>query len=216
MTRPVRTAVEFATRMDVSRETTARLETFVALLLKWQNSINLVARSSLDDIWHRHVLDSWQLVPMIPDDAKTVVDLGSGGGFPGIVLAIALSGRPGAMVHLVESDQRKCAFLREAARLTGAPVTVYAERIEVFTGHFTGGPADVVTARALAPLDQLLEWSFPLFGLQTTGLFMKGEGAGVELTRARKYWTLKSVEAQSLSDPSGIILTVKGLGRELS
>lgn len=216
MVKPVRTAAEFAARFPVSRETLERLETFVGLLLKWQASINLVARSSLDEIWQRHVLDSAQLFPLMPQEATLLVDLGSGGGFPGIVLAILLRDRPGAVVHLVESDQRKCAFLREAARLTGAPVKVHAERIEKFTGHFSEGPADVVTARALAPLKELLDWSFPLFGPETIGLFMKGEGVGHELTEASKYWTLKSVEAQSLSDPSGTILTVKGLGREPS
>ena len=135
-------------QLHVSRETLERLTVYLELLRRWQRAVNLVGRGTLADPWRRHVLDCAQLAPHVPAGAATVVDLGSGAGFPGMVLSImGLRG-----VHLVESDRRKAQFLREVARATGASVQVHAERIE----RMRGWSADVITARALAPLPRLL------------------------------------------------------------
>src|SRR5437773_1398652 len=134
----------------VSRETLERLDRFVALLLQWQNTTQLIASSTVPRLWTRHIADSLQLLELAPA-ARVWVDLGAGGGFPGLVLACALAGRPGVAVHLVESNAKKVAFLREAARVTGAPAVVHGVRIEEFAKSFEGR-AEVITARALAPL----------------------------------------------------------------
>src|SRR5215204_7596941 len=138
----------------VSRETAERLEKFIELLLSWQRTTQLVARSTLPELWTRHVADSLQLLPLAPE-ARTWVDLGSGGGFPGLTLACALADTAGAKVHLVESNAKKAAFLREGARALRLPALVHAMRIEDFSHDFADSP-DVVTARALAPLTRLL------------------------------------------------------------
>ena len=138
----------FAALTGVSRETLARLEAYAALLAQWNERINLVSRDTLRDIWRRHFLDTAQLLPYVPEGTRSLADLGSGAGFPGLVLAIlGISG-----VELIESDVRKCAFLREAARIADAPITVRHARIEAMPPH----EVDVVTARACAPLDRLL------------------------------------------------------------
>ena len=146
----------------VSRETLERLDRFVALLLTWQRTTNLIAPSTVSHLWMRHVTDSLQLLDLAPE-ARVWVDLGAGGGFPGLVIACALAGRPGAHVHLVESNNKKAAFLREVQRVTETPVSVHAARIEDFVMSFEG-PADVVPARAVAPLKSLLDQCFPLLG----------------------------------------------------
>src|SRR3954447_6217481 len=138
----------------VSRETEARLDAYVALLLQWQAKTNLVAGSTLPQLWTRHIADSLQLLPLAPA-AKIWVDLGSGGGFPGVVLACALAGTPGAAVHLVERNAKKAAFLREALRITGAPGILHLAEIRDCVDSFST-PVDCVTARALAPLHQLV------------------------------------------------------------
>lgn len=156
----------------VSRETEARLAVYVDLLRRWQTVKNLVGPGTLDTVWTRHIADSAQLVPLA-GEAQTWADLGSGAGFPGLVAAILLRDRSGAQVHLIESNQRKCAFLREVARETGACVLVHAGRIDDVLPRL--GPVDVVSARALAPLPQLLLWGKRLILAGSLGLFLKGE-----------------------------------------
>lgn len=186
-----------------------RLARYESLLTKWQKSINLVSASTLPELWRRHMLDSAQLAVLAPEGARRWADLGSGGGFPGLVVAILLAGRPGFEMHLVESDQRKSIFMREVARATEAPATIHNCRIEDFAA--AQGVFDVVSARALAPLDRLLFWAAPLFGPQTVGLFLKGQGVQDELTLARKSWIFEADLHPSQSDPAGSVLMLRGL-----
>ena len=189
--------------LAVSRETLARLQAYVDLLVRWNAKINLVGASTLGDVWRRHILDSGQLIRHIDPSARVLVDLGSGAGLPGLILGIL--GVP--EVHLIEADQRKAAFLREAARVTRTSVTVHAARIESVK-PFT---ADVVTARALAPLSELLAWSMPFLGEATVCLFLKGQGLRDELTAASARWIMRTQTLASLADPTGHILRVEGL-----
>lgn len=191
--------------MDVSRETRERLATFAELLLKWTQRINLIAPATLPQVWHRHVLDSLQLLPLIPAGTSRAIDLGSGGGFPAMVLAIAGN----IPFDLVESDQRKCAFLREAARVTEAPATVHAVRIEAARLP----PAPLVTARALAPLRKLLGLAHPFLQESGQALFLKGETAQDELTEASQEWHMVVHRAASQTDPRASILQITGLQR---
>jgi 16S rRNA (guanine527-N7)-methyltransferase len=196
----------FAAATGVSRETLQRFEAYAALLLAWSARINLVSRTTLQDLWRRHVLDSAQLFPLIPAGTRSLIDLGSGAGFPGMVLAIL--GVPG--VELVEADSRKAAFLREAARVTGAAVIVRGCRIEAVPPHLV----DVVTARACAPLDRLLAFGKPFIGPHTTCLFLKGERVGEELTAADKAWTMTVSRHPSRADPGGSVLLLQQVSRE--
>ncbi len=199
----------FAAATNVSRETLARLEAYAALLVRWQSAINLVGGDTLKDLWRRHMLDSAQLAPHIPAEARCITDIGSGAGFPGLVLAI-LCGIP---VHLIESAGKKATFLREVARLTGAPVTVHHGRIE----NQTPWPSDVVTARALAPLSMLLEYAAPFLSLAGDGarcLFLKGARAEEELTEASKSWNMTVERFQSVTDPTGVILRIGDIARD--
>lgn len=191
----------------VSRETEERLALLVAELARWQKAKNLVSSATLADVWTRHVADSLQLFGLAPD-AKRWLDLGSGGGFPGLVLGICLA-ETGGHIDLVESNARKCAFLRHAARLTGAPVTVHVARIEDVVGEFTG-KIDIVTARALAPLPSLLEWCKQLLRTGTLGLFPKGQYLDAELTEASKYWNIQASTVVSVTDPAARILMIRG------
>jgi len=183
----------------------ARLEAYAALLLEWSRRINLVAASTLPDLWQRHFIDSAQLFPLVPQTAQRLVDLGSGAGFPGLVLAIL--GVPG--VELIESDARKCAFLREAARVAQAPVTIRTARIESVEAHVV----DVVTARGCAPLDRLLVWAQRFIGPDTLCLFPKGADAAQEVDAARQNWTMDVTTHDSRSDPRGVILCLRGVAR---
>jgi 16S rRNA (guanine527-N7)-methyltransferase len=183
----------------VSRETESQLQVYVALLERWQRTINLVAEPSLRDVWRRHILDSAQLRSLIPGHARSVIDLGSGAGFPGLVLA--LLGVPGVL--LVESDARKCAFLHEAARATGAEVEIHHGRAETLK---LAESADIVTARALAPLPDLLELAAPLVGSQTICLFLKGRTVDRELTASQKTGNMRIARFPSVTDPEGVIL----------
>ncbi|HVY57630.1 MAG TPA: 16S rRNA (guanine(527)-N(7))-methyltransferase RsmG [Xanthobacteraceae bacterium] len=195
----------------VSRETAERLDRLVDLLRLWQKTTNLVAPSTLAHLWTRHVADSLQLLALAPD-ARVWVDLGSGGGFPGLPLACALAERPGSEVHLVESNQKKIAFLREAVRITGVPAIVHGERIEDFVRDFRSR-ADVVTARALAPLATLLYYVEPLLGPGTIGLLPKGQDVEAEIDTASKSWALRAELVPSRTDPHGRIVVVRGLKR---
>ncbi|MDQ2079342.1 16S rRNA (guanine(527)-N(7))-methyltransferase RsmG [Xanthobacteraceae bacterium Astr-EGSB] len=190
----------------VSRETLARLDRFIALLFDWQARMNLVAPSTLPQVWTRHVADSLQLLALAPE-ARIWADLGSGAGFPGIVLACALADTKRAEVHLVESIAKKAAFLATAIAETGVAATVHHMRIEDFVRHDEVRP-DVVTARALAPLPRLLELTAPLLQKGAQGLFPKGQDVEAELTEAAKYWTLQSSFAPSLTSPESRILVV--------
>jgi 16S rRNA (guanine527-N7)-methyltransferase len=193
---------------DVSRETLAKLQVLADELGRWQAIKNLVGPATLQEVWSRHIADSLQLLTLVPD-AKLWLDLGSGAGFPGLVLAIAGAER-GLAVHLVESNDRKCAFLRHVARLTGAPATVHARRLEEVVPDFAGR-ADVVSARALAALDQLLAWTEPLLTTGTTGLFPKGRDVAAELTQARKSWTFEADILPSRTDSEARILRITSL-----
>ena len=173
----------------VSRETETRLDRYVDLLLEWQAKTNLVAPSTIPHLWTRHISDSLQLLSLAPA-AKTWVDLGSGGGFPGVVLACALADMPGTMVHLVERNAKKAAFLREALRLTGSRGTVHPADIGDSVDRITG-PVDCVTARAVAPLHQLIGFAEPLVRRGAKALFLKGQDVEAELTEATKYWNIK-------------------------
>jgi 16S rRNA (guanine527-N7)-methyltransferase len=195
----------------VSRETVARLDVFVDTLLTWNARTNLIAASTVPHLWTRHVADSLQLLDLA-SNARTWVDLGSGAGFPGLVIACALADSTGAKVHLVESNAKKAAFLREAARLTQAPAVVHAERIERFTEVFSDS-VNVVTARALAPLKTLLDQSFSLLKTGALGLFPKGQDVAAELTDATKYWNIKVNLAPSRTDPKGRVVVVQALER---
>lgn len=180
-----------------------RLEGFAGLLGKWQRSINLVAAGTMPELWRRHMLDSAALFPLIPAAARTLVDLGSGAGFPGLVLAIM--GVP--EVHLLDSDARKCAFLAEAARHFAPAVKVHRGRIEAIAPI----PADVVTARALAELDELLSHGKRFLKPDGICLFLKGAKAEDELTRARRRWRMTVEAFPNPADSSGKILRIKDL-----
>jgi 16S rRNA (guanine527-N7)-methyltransferase len=191
----------------ISRETAERLDLFVACLLRWQKTTNLVAASTLSELWTRHVADSLQLLALAPA-AKVWVDLGSGAGFPGLVIACALVGRPGAAVHLVDSNGKKAAFLREAARATGAPAHVHHARIEDFVADWRGS-ADVVTARALAPLDLLLSYIDPIVKTGAQALLLKGQDVEVELTEASKSWNIAYSLVPSRTAAASKILQIR-------
>jgi 16S rRNA (guanine527-N7)-methyltransferase len=196
----------FAEIFPVSRETLARLEAYAELLNRWSARINLIGRDTLADLWQRHMLDSAQLLPLVPDNARSLIDLGSGAGFPGLVLAIL--GVRG--VELVEADSRKAAFLREAARISETDVAIRPCRITAVPRH----AVDVITARALAPLDRLLDLAWPFIAPATICLFPKGERAEQELTVARKRWTMSVSMQASITDPRGVVLHLSEIVRE--
>ena len=197
---------EFARRANVSRETLARLEAHLALLAHWQGTVNLVGRGTLTDPWRRHMLDSAQLFPLLPPPDGPLVDLGSGAGFPGLVLAIL--GAPD--VHLVESDARKCAFLQEAARLTGAAVTIHRARAE----DIPPLGARAVTARGCAPLPRLLALAAPHLAPGGVCLFHKGRNVNKELTAARKNWKMRVDRIPSAAAPHGVCLRIREIVRD--
>jgi 16S rRNA (guanine527-N7)-methyltransferase len=191
----------------VSRETAARLDRFVALLLTWQRRINLVAASTVPTIWTRHISDSLQLL-RLASEARTWLDLGSGGGFPGLAIACALADTPGCRVDLVESNARKAAFLREAARILCLPTVVHCARIKDFVLRWSE-TAEIVTARALAPLPQLLDYAAPVLEKGAQGLFPKGQDVEAELAEAAKSWSIMTELVPSLTDPKGRIVVVR-------
>lgn len=193
---------------NVSRETSERLTVLATELRRWQAIKNLVGPGTLDHIWERHIVDSLQLHALAPE-AKLWVDLGSGAGFPGLVLAIAGFER-GLEVHLVESNSRKCAFLRHVARVTGIRAKVHEARLETVIPDFVGR-ADVVSARALASLDKLLDWTSPLLKAGTIGLFPKGRDVEAELTEARKSWKFDAEILPSRTDSDARILRITSI-----
>lgn len=202
-------AVAFAALTDVSRETLARFERYDATLLDWSTRHNLVARSTLPDRWRRHFLDSAQLASLLPPETKTIVDLGSGAGFPGLVLA-ALTAERGVKVFLIESTAKKAAFLAAAAEAMGlSNVTIINQRIE--NTHIS--PPDVITARALASLETLLELAEPLAGSATRCLFLKGQDVDSELTAATKSWNIEATRHRSQTAEDATILEVHAFER---
>jgi 16S rRNA (guanine527-N7)-methyltransferase len=226
-------ATDFAAAFPVSRETLARLATYEGLLRRWQTAVNLVAPSTLDAIWHRHFADSAQLVALAPS-ARAWVDLGSGAGFPGLIVAILLAGDPsppdGALselrskevgpprLTLIESNARKCAFLREVVRETqiagSLSVDILSTRIETATTQGSLQPPDVVSARAVAPLDKLFALAAPLFASSTVGLFLKGRDAAAELQAAEKLWNFQSELVPSRTERDARIVVVRKLERK--
>ena len=237
----IRGPEDFAAAFDVSRETLTRLETYEGLLRQWQKAVNLVAPATLDDVWHRHFADSAQLLPLAPQGAHHWIDLGSGGGFPGLVIAILLvdparagAGTPNpapqggggpqpapaatSRVTLIESDARKAAFLREVARHTaiaaGVSVDILSTRAESARIKVNGSLPRVICARALAPLDRLLELAAPLSPPGTTGLYLKGKTAAQELRAAEKMWNFDVELVPSVTDRDGRIAVITRLERK--
>jgi 16S rRNA (guanine527-N7)-methyltransferase len=221
----IRGPADFAAVFDVSRETVVRLETYAALLRQWQKAVNLVAVSTLDAVWQRHFADSAQLLTLAPK-ARRWVDLGSGAGFPGLVIAILLADaarqeRPagsqnpaaaeGPRVTLIESDGRKGAFLRAVARELGVPVDILSTRIESDATQSRVAAPDVVTARALAPLDKLLSLAAPLWCPQTIGLFLKGREVANEIEAALEAWTFQRELIPSSTEAEAHIVRVSTL-----
>lgn len=194
----------------VSRETLARLDRFVAALLDWQSRVNLIAPSTAPRLWTRHIADSLQLLALAPQ-ARLWADLGSGAGFPGLAIACALAEREGAGVHLVESNARKAAFLRAAVQAAAVPAVVHGMRAADFVA--AAAPVEVVTARALAPLSDLLAMAYPLLQTGALGLFPKGQSAEAELTAAGKWWNIEASLAVSRTDSKARIVVVRGARR---
>jgi len=197
---------EFAAAASVSRETLDRLKTYAALLADWNTRHNLVSRASMDQVWRRHFLDSAQVAPLIPTTAKTLVDLGSGAGFPGLVLATM---RPELRITLIEATGKKCRFLQAVAGELGLQAQIRHRRIEDSPPE----PFDVITARACAPLPELLAYAQSFWGKGTRAYLYKGQNLAAELTEAHKSWRIETEQHSSRSDPSGIILEIRELQR---
>jgi 16S rRNA (guanine527-N7)-methyltransferase len=203
---------DFARSFSVPRETVDKLVTYVQLLKQWQKAVNLVAPSTLEQIWHRHFADSAQILPYAAE-SRLWVDLGSGGGFPGLVIAILLANHENRHVHLIESNGRKCAFLSEVVRKTGAPATVHAGRIEDIVRAGVIGKADVVSSRALAPLVSLLGMACGFLGENSVGLFLKGREARQEIADAGKVWRFDYECVPSQTSDDGNIVIIRSLSR---
>ena len=191
--------------LEATGEQVERLTAYLELLEKWQARINLVGAATLEDAWRRHILDSAQLRRHLPSGAPVIADLGSGAGFPGLVLAILGAGP----VHLIESDGRKAAFLNEARRITGADATVHPVRIE----SYSGPRADAVVSRALAPLARLLDYAERVAKPGGKALFLKGRQWEDELTEARAAWHIETSHHPSLADPAGVVLDIDAFNR---
>ena len=205
----------FAEAFKVPRETILALSRYADLLAHWQRSTNLVAPSTLPQLWSRHLADSAQLLDLAPD-ARLWLDLGSGGGFPGLVIALLRAHRPDFEMHLVESNQKKCAFLAEVARTTKTPVDIHAMRIEEFAENAQSLRPDVVSARALAPLPALLALAEPFFEEGTRGLFLKGRETKAEIDAAHGQWTFDLSLHRSLTANDARIVEVTNLRRRQS
>lgn len=192
------------------------METYAGLLRQWQTIKNLVSPSTLDVLWERHIADSLQL-PALAPDAKVWLDLGSGAGFPGMVIAIAMADTVGAKVHLVESNARKCAFLGEVVRRTGAPVEIHVGRIELLVEKRRIESVEVVTARALAPLGKLLGYAQPFLSAGSRCLFLKGRDVDREIEEARGHWQFDVRLVPSQTDEQGriaVLTSVKPIHKE--
>jgi 16S rRNA (guanine527-N7)-methyltransferase len=204
---PPQTAEAFQAATGCSDAQLADMGAYLGLLTEWNGKMNLVGPSALAEFWPRHAYDSAQLLRLAPD-AKVWADLGAGAGFPGLVLAILLKGRPGARVHLVESMAKRCRFLSEVVQKLDLPADIHNARAEDL-----GIRVDIVTARACAPLPRLLGYAEPYLRKGATGFFLKGQDVVSELTEAAKYWKFEAELSASSSHPDGRILQVKGLSR---
>ena len=207
---PIRGPEDFAEVFKVPRETIHRLERYAALLAHWQKSTNLIAPATLPRLWPRHFADSAQIRGLAPE-ARLWLDRGSGAGFPGLVVAILQTGQPDFRMHLVESNQKKCAFLAEVVRETKAPVDIHAMRIEELGESAHRPRPDVVSARALAPLPRLFELAQPFFGPRTRGLFLKGREAEAEIEAAKMTWLFAASMHPSLTSAESHIVEVRAL-----
>jgi 16S rRNA (guanine527-N7)-methyltransferase len=205
---------DFAEAFNVPRETIHRLERFADLLAHWQKRTNLVAPSTLPTLWSRHFADSAQLTTLAPK-ARLWLDLGTGAGFPGLVIAILKTGTPNFCMHLVESNRKKCAFLAEVARTTRAPVGIHAMRVEDLAESPNRLAPDVVSARALAPLPRLFELAAPFFVADTGGLFLKGREAEAEVEAAEAEWDFTARLVPSLTAANSHIVEVMSLRRRV-
>jgi 16S rRNA (guanine527-N7)-methyltransferase len=197
---------------DVSRETEARLAAFSQIFHKWAKAVNLVAASTIDELQTRHILDSLQIARFAPDSAKTWSDFGTGGGFPGLIIAaLQADTHPDRTFTLIESDQRKCTFLREAARVMGITVNVVTARIE----QLAPLKSDVISARALAPLEQLCDYAHRHLAPMGTALFMKGEGYAKEVIMAKQAgWTFDLDYKPSATQPGSVIVILQNIARD--
>jgi len=200
---------EFATQLNLSSDIFDKFLAYQGLLEKWQRRINLVSNSTLPDLWRRHFLDCGQLVSLIPAESRALVDLGSGAGFPGLVLALLLPSENRPDIHLIEADSRKATFLSEANRILETRVTIHARRIESVMDL----KADVITARALAPLERLLTQAERFMTPETVCLFLKGENVSDELTDAAKEWKMNTVETASITHDQARILSLREVSR---
>ena len=209
---PPLSADEACAQLDVSRETQDRLEIYVDLLKRWQKSINLVSSATLDDVWRRHILDSGQIFRLLSDPRGQVMDIGSGAGLPGLILAIMGAGSAEKPVMLVESDERKCAFLAVAARQCGIKVKIRNARLEHLDPIFP----DTITARAMAPLERLLAWTAQQHHPGLECLFLKGERVEEEMTCLADYPGISVDTAASLTSPEGVILKLSGFTADAS
>lgn len=192
-------------RFNVSRESRQRIATYVRLLLTWQQRINLIGPATVDNIWERHICDSLQLLSLLPPGTRSIAELGSGAGIPGLVLAMAA----GLDAHLYESNGKKAAFLREAARQTGTQAKVHNVRLETLGTAEDLPVVQCVVARALAPLPLLLDYAQPFLSRGAVGLFHKGQDVDAELTEATKYWKMQVTKHASHCDPRGVILEIR-------
>ena len=209
---PPLSADEACAQLNVSRETQDRLEIYVDLLKRWQKSINLVSSATLDDVWRRHILDSGQIFRLLSDPRGQVMDIGSGAGLPGLILAIMGAGSAEKPVMLVESDERKCAFLAVAARQCGIKVKIRNARLEHLDPIFP----DTITARAMAPLERLLAWTAQQHHPGLECLFLKGERVEEEMTCLADYPGISVDTVASLTSPEGVILKLSGFTADAS
>jgi 16S rRNA (guanine527-N7)-methyltransferase len=198
-------AVAILDRFNVSRESRQKIETYVKLLLTWQQRINLIGPATVASVWDRHIFDSLQLLALLPPDTRSIAELGSGAGIPGLVLAMAA----GLEAHLYESNGKKSAFLREAARQTGTRAVVHNVRLETLKAETAVPKVQCVVARALAPLPLLLEYAEPFLSGGAVGLFHKGQDVDAELTEATKYWRMAVSKHASQCDSRGVILEIR-------
>ena len=196
-------------RFNVSCETGHKIEIYVDLLLTWQRRINLIGPATAPVVWQRHICDALQLIPLLPTGTRDIADLGTGPGIPGLVVAMAA----GLEAHLYESNGKKAAFLREAARLTGTGVHIHIVRLETLVKANDIPKVQCVMARALAPLSTLLGYADPFLSRGAVGLFHKGQDVDSELTEATKYWKIDLIKHQSQCDPRGVILEVREANR---
>lgn len=205
------TAQDFISKIgeeNVSRETFLKLESYVELLKKWQKSINLVSTASLSEVWERHILDCAQLINYIPSESRKIIDFGSGAGLPILILAIMLESRNNKVpyeLHAIESDSRKVAFMREAVKNCGLSVNIHNCRIEQLAPF----KADIITARAFAPLSDLLTYVYPFITKDSVCLFLKGQNIDTEIEKANKKWLMELELQQSLSDENGKVVIIK-------